>query len=667
MDREKLKEIAALLVKEYAASQLQLGFRPAGLHPYYGEDGELIYFKIRLKHPDGKKWIRPFHFDKTTNKYVMQEPKFSNKKPLYNLLELKKRPADPVFIHEGELCCDKSSNLGLLSVTSGSVTSAQQTDWLALTSRTVYIWPDNNIEGFKYADEVKQILLALKCDIKIIDVKQLNIPEKGDIVDWMKNHPKAELNDILALPTIMPMVTLESETSSNAEEVVINLATLSEIAYQHKRKEAAKHLRISVTSLDDTVKQARKNLSNNSNSLFVDIVPWNEPVDAKKLLDDLEKIISRCIVFPSDYEIKAVVLYIIHTHCIDAADCSPILNISSPEKRCGKSTLLSLLQHLVNRPLVASNISYAAVFRSIEKWTPSLLLDESDTFLPNNDEIRGVINSGHTRSSAFVIRCMGDEHEPRRFNTWCPKIIAGIGHLPETIEDRSIIVQLRRKLNTETKDKLRDIPKSELEELNRKCVRFMTDNIKVLENVKPSIPTELNDRAADNWAPLLAIALLAGSDWLEAATNAAIHLCGTKQEPISLGVELLQDIKIIFDTKLVHRLSTNELLEALCLDNEALWSTYNRGKPLSARQLADRLKEFKIHSKDIRLPPLNRNLKGYCLEDFTEAFSCYIPSSIQESNATTLQTSNSIGCSNSSKSDKNYASRMEITCNPHEI
>lgn len=431
--------------------------------------------------------------------------------------------------------------------------------------------------------------------------------------------------------------------TSHDKETIEQLAALSAIEYDRKRIDIAKSMGISVLTLDRSVKEAKRTSNEKVNDIFPSIEPWHESVSLSMLLDSIEQIFNRTLVFHSEHEAKAIALWVVHTYCLDAATVSPILYISSPEKRCGKSTLLSVLQKLINRPLVASNITAAALFRSIEKFQPTLVIDEGDTFIEGNEELRGVINSGHTRALAYTLRCVGDEHEPTRFCTWGAKVIAGIGHLPETIEDRSIIIQLRRKLLSEKKEKLRNISDSIFHDLARKCVRFKNDNLSILAAKNPEIPETLNDRAADNWIPLLAIAELAGGNWIKSALDAAKHLCGLEQEPISTGAELLNDIRNIFDDKRIDRLSTRVLLGALHSVEEAPWRTYNRGKPLSARQLAKRLKEYKIHSKDMRLAPSNKNLKGYCLEDFQEAFSRYIPSSFPDpgaTSATTLQSRN---------------------------
>src|SRR5271167_227951 len=102
-----------------------------------------------------------------------------------------------------------------------------------------------------------------------------------------------------------------------------------------------------------------------------------------------------------------VALWVLFTYLLDAFETSPRLAITAPQKRCGKTTLLSVLYQLTCRPLAAANLTPAVAFRVIEAARPTLLIDETDTFVKENDELRGVFNSGHTRTTAFVIRCQG--------------------------------------------------------------------------------------------------------------------------------------------------------------------------------------------------------------------------------------------------------------------
>lgn len=366
------------------------------------------------------------------------------------------------------------------------------------------------------------------------------------------------------------------------------------------------------------------NTSTDTDLMFSNIEPWSEPVSIAEVLTSISKMIKNCVVL-SDHEANTIALWVVFTYCIDAANFAPILNITSPEKRCGKSTLAALLRRLVYRPIVASNITPAALYRTIDKWFPTLIIDESDSFLSLQEELRGILNSGHSRDLAYVIRCIGRDHEPKQFKTWCAKIIVGIGDLPETIADRSIIIRLRRKLINDEIQSFRRYSMDETNELIRKCIRFRNDSLEQIKTVKLVLSGLQDDRMVDNWEPLFSIACLAGDEWMQHAKDAAVFLSKTDNEPLSVGVELLQDIKNIFTIKDLWGMYTYELIQELCSDLEAPWLTYNNGKQLTPRQLAKKLKDFDIYSKDMRLPPFNKNLKGYLLEDFTEAFDRYIP------------------------------------------
>lgn len=367
------------------------------------------------------------------------------------------------------------------------------------------------------------------------------------------------------------------------------------------------------------------NTYHDDSGMFVKIDPYPEPVILSNLLGEISSIVKNCVVL-SNEEANAIALWVIFSYCMDAANFAPILNITSPEKRCGKSTLAALLTRLVYRPIAVSNITVAALFRSIEKWSPTLIIDEGDSFVGLNEELRGILNSGHSKDLAYTIRCVGKNHEPTRFKTWCAKVIVGIGSLPDTVTDRSIVIQLKRKLVEDEVKNFRNYPASEIKILVSKCMRFREDSLTQLEQLNVTMPQSLSDRAANNWEPLFAIAYLAGEEWTQYVHEAAVYLSKTANESISTSVELLRDIKNIFYERHFEGMYTCELIKALCDDIEAPWLTYDRGKPLSARQLAQQLKEFGIRSKDMRLPPRNQNWKGYLLQDFQEAFTRYIPS-----------------------------------------
>jgi putative DNA primase/helicase len=293
--------------------------------------------------------------------------------------------------------------------------------------------------------------------------------------------------------------------------------------------------------------------------------------------------------------------------------------------RCGKSQLLTVLGKLSRRPVVASNISPPALFRVIDLWQPTLMIDEADAFMRENEELRGVINSGHKRDSAYVIRCEGEDFTPKQFSTWGAKAIAGIGHLADTLMDRSIILDLRRKMPHENVERLRYAEPGLFPTLAAKLCRWTDDNREAVRRARPDLSKQLNDRSQDNWEPLLSIADVAGGVWRELAPRVAVAISGQGNEDgLTVGAELLSGIREVFETKRVERISTSELIEALCSDDERPWVTFNRGRPISPRQMAKRLKSYGVASKTMRIG--YGNCKGYELSQFLDAFSRYLPS-----------------------------------------
>lgn len=449
-------------------------------------------------------------------------------------------------------------------------------------------------------------------------------PEVGDFNDLLQAHGVEAVRNCIA-------DTLSGDREMQAGDTSIaELAELPPLEYEQQRKAEAKRLGIRATALDLEVKQYRQQAerANGEAGLFPEVEPWPHPVSGAELLQALSDSAKRFLTLPEHGDI-ALSMWAVFTHLIDAAEVSPILAITAPEKRCGKTTTLHWLGGIVAKPLPASNMTAAVVFRAVEKWQPTLLIDEADTFLQDSDELRGVLNSGHSRQSAFVIRTVGDDYEPRQFSTWSAKAIAMIGKLPDTLADRAINIEMRRKLPHERIEKMRDAG-DHFMELQRKCARFAMDHVAAVENARPEIPATLNDRAADNWHTLLAIADMAGGDWPTQARTAAAALSGVQDDTDSINQELLADIKAAFESENVTRLRTAELIEVLCQDDESPWPHWNRGKPITGRQLARRLREFGITpNQTFRFG--DSTAKGYSLHQFTDAFARYLPVSVTRS------------------------------------
>ena len=223
------------------------------------------------------------------------------------------------------------------------------------------------------------------------------------------------------------------------------------------------------------------------------------------------------------------------------------------------------------------------------------------------------------------MRTVGENHEPRQFNVWGPKALAGISlekHLPDATMSRGIRIIMRRKMPHESVTRLRHAESGPFETIKSKLARFANDYSQQVQMARPVLPEALSDRDKDNWEPLLAIAGCAGPEWEQRAISAALKLSSASESSVSIGNELLADIRDVFASKRVDKISTVDLLAGLSEDPEMPWSTYNRGKPLTARQLATLLKGYGIQSKTVRFK--TETPKGFDTTQFEEVFARYL-------------------------------------------
>ena len=354
--------------------------------------------------------------------------------------------------------------------------------------------------------------------------------------------------------------------------------------------------------------------------------PHPHPVIMATVLDAMVVLLHRFMAINRE-QAWAIALWIAMTYFMRVIKVAPLLIITAPERACGKSVLLTFVSNLVEKPLSVANMSAAFLYRAIELYAPTLLIDEADMFARQNDELKGLINAGHTPSSAFVGRIvkLGEALVPQLFSVWCAKALAGIQlerYLPDSTISRALLIILRRKLAGEQIERLRHADQAEFDELASKLARCAQDLAEQVANARPEMPEQLDDRAQDNWEPLFAIASCAGAEWVERARAAALAISAPDLSPQNLGNELLADIKRILDSKMVARISTADLLTALTDDPEAPWATYNRGKPLTPRQLSRMLTAYEVHSKTVRFG--SSTPKGFEYSQFKDAFARYL-------------------------------------------
>jgi hypothetical protein len=199
----------------------------------------------------------------------------------------------------------------------------------------------------------------------------------------------------------------------------------------------------------------------------------------------------------------------------------------------------------------------------------------------------------------------------------------------DTLEDRSIIVKMQRKRATDRVVRLReDQFERGVADTQSRCRKWSEDQLEALRGADPRVPPALNDRAADNWRPLLAIADMAGGDWPRLAREAAIALSGQTDDEAA-GVQLLADIREVFKAARKDRLESEKLAQTLGAMEERPWIEWKHGKPITAPQLARLLKPFEIAPRNIAVG--DRRPKGYQLWQFEDTFSRYLAPEPSES------------------------------------
>jgi hypothetical protein len=370
---------------------------------------------------------------------------------------------------------------------------------------------------------------------------------------------------------------------------------------------------------------------------------FGQKVDPGELFAKVYDFLGRFVCYPSERAHVAHVLWIAHAHCMDAWESTPRLAALSPEPASGKTRLLEISALLVPNPVEAINVTPAYLFRKVggEDGLPTILFDEIDTvFGPKakeNEEIRALLNAGHRRG-AMTGRCVvkGNTIETEDIPAYSAVALAGLGWLPDTILTRSVIIRMRRRHAGESIESYRRrVHSPEGHQLRDALAAWAASVVNELAQAYPDMPQGVEDRDADVWEPLLAVADSIGGEWPRRARVSAVSLVSdAKEAEPSLGIRLLADCKTIFGA--ADAMFTHVILKVLHDLPEAPWNDL-KGKPLNDRGLALRLRQYGIKSKQVRIGEIT--LKGYERTDFVDVWKRYLPPPPSSDRSETSETS----------------------------
>lgn len=351
--------------------------------------------------------------------------------------------------------------------------------------------------------------------------------------------------------------------------------------------------------------------------------------DGDSLLEDI-RAVFRCYVDMTDQQNLIVSLWAVHAHLIPVLQFTPYLSITSAERESGKSRVLDLLSYLVPKPWKTERTSAAALVRKTANEQPTLLLDEADTAFSGDKDyseaLRGILNSGfYWKGNSTICAGQGAKITVETFSTFGAKAIAGINKLPDTVASRSIPIRLKRAQRGRVPKFEERLPEvtAPLEELRSRIEKFADEITERTKVARPKMPDELSDRQADATFPLIAIADILGGEWPKLTRHALVTLCTSRAVPQSRGEQLLADIRKVFDDRMIDRIASVDLAEALGKLEDSPWAEWGKNeKPITAVKMAQILKNYEIGPHPVR--DGEKVFKGYERKEFAETWSRYL-------------------------------------------
>jgi Protein of unknown function (DUF3631) len=539
--------------------------RPTAVYDYHDRAGLHVGRVMRFDSVSGKKISQASVSATGWTWHAMPSPR-----PLYRLRDLIARPDAPVLVTEGEKAADAARKLWghdyVCTTWAGGAKAVAKSDWRALDGRSVTLWPDHDEPG---REAMRAVAAAVRGQVRLFDPGALGI----------------------ALPPGWDAADLLADRDFDLEAV------------------------------DAAIRSAPRYAAHPAHS-------GEASIDGAVLLADTEAFLGRFVAYPSAHARIAHVLWIAHTHAMDAWESTPRIAFLSPEPGSGKTRALEVSELLVPRPVEAINATPAYLFRKVSDpdGPPTILFDEIDTLFgaraKEHEEIRGILNAGHRRG-AMAGRCVlkGKTVETEELPAYCAVALAGLGNLPDTILTRSLIVRMRRRAPTETIEPYRRrVHAVDGHALRDRLSAWMTTLRAALADARPDMPAGVEDRAADVWEALLAIADAAGGDWPTRARVASVTLVTDAQAASpSLGILLLADLRTVFGD--LDAVRTEDVLAALVALEESPWSDL-RGKPLDSRRLATYLRPYDVHSRLVRIGATVA--RGYQRMDLHDAWVRYL-------------------------------------------
>jgi hypothetical protein len=241
-------------------------------------------------------------------------------------------------------------------------------------------------------------------------------------------------------------------------------------------------------------------------------VPEGEEWSTEKVLESTYAYVTRQVHFAQSWQPVVVTLWAMGTYIHRNYPCYGHIWLNSPTTHSGKTKLLEVLSTLCYKATAPQlNPTPAVLFRFPSSKGGTLLLDEIDKLDPEKkSDVVSVLNS--YKSSDSVMRNVPEKNKQyglKEFNVYCPKVIAGIDNLPETLQDRCIKIYLHRKRKTDKVERFMPSMFDEMKPLRNQIDAWsVRDGMRIVTTYNQGLvlPPEADDRLRDMMEPLFAIA-----------------------------------------------------------------------------------------------------------------------------------------------------------------
>ena len=546
--------------------------------------------------------------------------------------------------------------------------------WL---KRSVYLAFDADIttKFERTQGVVTHIPSACRQQAEVFTIISWDGSEAKGIDDFLakSENPAADLE--LLIKDRTPFVETLEKTPADLRlvEEELKVVVLPRLQRGQVVRQIARKVGVPCKELLDAITPTTQEAPHDMELKVVDLTePWPGPVDGLEMLKELYTTYGRP-VWISDAARMMLAFWNIAEYDFKVWDKFPYLRIKSPDRNCGKSTLINTLERVVYKPFIGVSPTEASLFWLVQKEEPTLLLDNLDD--PERiKEVAGLLDEAYD-ANRVVPRCQSDTGKLFGYRTFGPKVIASIRKLPGTTESRSLVVDIVRVPADKERqlEELCDIDPTVFLNLKRKILAFVEDHKAEFRSVRPARPDWLKTRDWDLWKPLFTVADIIGGpapNWVRAA---AVGLFKDRVIEESLAIEILSHIrdaanlrdadnqlalvvvarkedkhgKVIKSGPFIERQKLVDYCNGI---EEASWADWKTGdrEGLTIRRFAKELwDDFKIERDRVTYEDPKtqtvRRIYGYWLEPFESLFESYLPPVKNEETITDDEENKNVG------------------------